>query len=306
MAKKDRQMIVEQIVAASIVLTTPILLAAMGGLVNREAGIVNIALDAKMLAGAFVAVVVSSATGSWLIAVLAAAVAGAVIGLLFSLAVTRLGANMIIAGLGLNFLVAGLLGFILSWNFNSSGTLRMPDVQLLPKLFPQSASSVPVIGSALAQLEPLTVFAWAFVFALPFLLTQTRFGLRLRATGSAPQVADAMGLESRRIRDISTAIAGFLSGLGGAHLALASIGLFNEGLSAGRGFIALAAFYFARNRPVATAMVCLFFGFLDATQIRMQTAGLPPKLVGTIPYVMVILALCVAGWHTKRRERQAR
>ena len=291
---------IDQILTASIVLTTPILLAAVGGLINRHAGIVNIALDAKMLAGAFVAVIISSLTGSWLTAVGAAAFAGAFVGYLFALAITRMRADMIVAGLGLNFLVAGLIGFVLSWAFNSSGTLRMPDVQLLPKVLPESVSAVPVIGSMLAVLEPVTIFAWLSVLVLPFLLANTRFGLRLRATGNAPRVAFAMGLGPRRLQDISTAIAGAFSALGGAHLALASIGLFNEGLTAGRGFIALAAFYFGRNRPVPTALVCLLFGMLDAAQIRMQTAGLPPKLIGTIPYLMVMLALCWAGWRSSR------
>ena len=299
-------MIVEQILSASIILTTPILLAAIGGLINRHAGIVNIALEAKILAGAFVAVIVSSLTGSWLIAVLAAAASGAFVGLLFSLAITRMRADMIVAGLGLNFLVAGLIGFVLSWAFNSSGTLRMPDVQLLPKILPDPVAAVPVVGSMLARLEPITLFAWLSVLVLPFVLSDTRFGLRLRATGNAFRVAHAMGLAPKRMQDISTMIAGAYSGLGGAHLALASIGLFNEGLSAGRGFIALAAFYFGRNRPVPTALVCLLFGFLDATQIRMQTAGLPPKLIGTIPYLMVMLALCWAGWRSsKARARTA-
>ena len=299
-------MIVEQVLSASIILTTPILLAAIGGLINRHAGIVNIALEAKILAGAFVAVIVSSLTGSWLIAVLTAAASGAFIGLLFSLAITRMRADMIVAGLGLNFLIAGLIGFVLSWAFNSSGTLRMPDVQLLPKILPDPVAAVPVVGSMLAGLEPITLFAWLSVLVLPFVLSDTRFGLRLRATGNAPRVAHAMGLAPKRMQDISTMIAGAYSGLGGAHLALASIGLFNEGLSAGRGFIALAAFYFGRNRPVPTALVCLLFGFLDATQIRMQTAGLPPKLIGTIPYLMVMLALCWAGWRSsKARARMA-
>ncbi len=291
---------IDQILTASIVLTTPILLAAVGGLINRHAGIVNIALDAKMLAGAFAAVIVSSLTGSWLVAVIAAAVVGAFVGYLFSLAITRMRANMIVAGLGLNFLIAGLIGFILSWAFNSSGTLRMPDVQLLPRVLPEMVSAVPVIGSMLAKLEPLTLFAWLSVLVLPFLLADTRFGLRLRATGNAPQVAHAMGIGPKGLQDISTAIAGAFSALGGAHLALASIGLFNEGLTAGRGFIALAAFYFARNMPVQTALVCLLFGTLDAAQIRMQTAGLPPKLIGTIPYVMVMLALCWTGWRSSK------
>lgn len=297
-------MIVDQIIAASLVLTTPILLAAMGGLVNRQGGIVNIALDAKMLTGAFVAVVISSATGSWFVAVLAAAIAGAAVGYLFSLVITRAGANMIVAGLGLNVFVAGVLGFVLSWFYDTSGTLRLPDVQLLPKLLPETVERIPVIGVALAELEPLTIFAWLSVFVLPFLLANTRFGLRLRATGNAPQVARAMGISQRTVQDASTAFAGFFSGLGGAHLALASIGLFNEGLTAGRGFIALAAFYFGRDKPMATALVCLLFGFLDATQIRMQTAGLPPKLIGTIPYLMVLVALCIAGWRAHRAKER--
>ncbi len=298
-------MIVDQIIAASLVLTTPILLAAMGGLVNRRAGIVNIALDAKMLAGAFVAVVVSSATGGWFFAVLAAAVAGAAIGLLFSLVVTRAGANMIVAGLGLNVFVAGVIGFILNWVYDSSGTLRLPDVQLLPRLLPEQVSNVPVVGLALSELEPLTVFAWVSVAVLPFMLAHIRIGLWLRATGNAPQVARAMGISAPNVQDFSTAFAGFFSGLGGAHLALASIGLFNEGLTAGRGFIALAAFYFGRDRPLTTALVCLLFGFLDASQIRMQTAGLPPKLIGTIPYLMVLVALVIAGWRAHRGKAAA-
>ena len=298
-------MIAEQIIAASVVLTTPILLAAIGGLINRQGGIVNIALDAKMLAGAFAAVVISSATGSWLAAIVAAAFAGSVIGYLFSLVVTRAGANMIVAGLGLNVFVAGVLGFILNWFYNSSGTLRLPDVALLPKMLPEWTAEIPLIGLAVSELEPLTVLAWITVLVLPFLLANTRWGLRLRASGNAPQVARAMGIPQKAIQDSSTAIAGLFSGLGGAHLALASIGLFNEGLTAGRGFIALAAFYFGRDRPVATALVCLFFGFLDATQIRMQTAGLPPKLIGTIPYLMVLIALCFAGWRRLRAKEAA-
>lgn len=293
----------EQLLAASIVLTTPILLAAIGGLVNRQGGIVNIALEAKMIAGAFVAVIVSAATGSWLVAVLAAAVVSAAIGYLFSLAITRARANMIIAGLGLNVMVAGFVGFFMDIVFGSSGTLRLPGVALLPKALPRWVSDIPLVGDMLAGLDPLTLFAWASVAALPFLLANTRLGLRLRAAGNAPLVARSVGLREKSLQDVGTTFAGFYSGLAGAHLALGSIGLFNEGLTAGRGFIALAAFYFARNRPVGTALVCLFFGFLDATQIRLQTAGLPPQLIGTLPYAMVVAGLCLAAWNMKRTAR---
>ena len=125
--------LIEQVIASSIYMTTPILLAGIGGLVNRQAGIVNIALEAKMLVGAFVAIVVSSATGGWFLGVISAGMMAAGVGYLFSLTITRANANMIVAGLGLNILVAGGLGFILSWNFGTSGTLRLPDIHLLPK-----------------------------------------------------------------------------------------------------------------------------------------------------------------------------
>ena len=295
-------MLVEQILVATLVLTTPILLAAMGGLVNRQAGIVNIGLEAKMLAGAFVAVIVSSATGSWLMACLAAAAAGGAIGWLFSLTITRINANMIVAGLGLNVLVAGAIGFVLAYAYRSSGTLRLPDVALLPKLLPEAVAAVPVVGPVLAEIDPLTALAWGTVLVLPFVLANTRIGLWVRATGNAPSVTRAVGLRSKAIQDASTTFAGAFSGLAGAHLALASLGLFNEGLTGGRGFIALAAFYFGRDRPVATAMACLLFGFLDATQIRLQTAGLPPKLIGMTPYLMVLVALVLTNVRARRRS----
>ena len=169
-------MIFEQIIAAGMILTTPILLTAMGGLVNKQAGIVNIGLEGKMLSGAFAAVIISSFTGSWLLAVLGAAFIGAIIGLIFSFTITRAGANMIVAGLGLNVLLAGILGFILNWSFNSSGTLRMPNVVLLPKVLPEQVQIIPIFGKMLAELDPLTIFAWLTVIILPFLLTNTKIG----------------------------------------------------------------------------------------------------------------------------------
>lgn len=294
---------IEQVLAAGVILTTPILLAAIGGLVNRQAGIVNIALEGKMLIGAFVAVVVSSATGSWLMATLAAAVVSMVIGWIFALSITRLGANMIIAGLGLNVLAAGAIGFIMSVVYGSSGTLRLPDVVLMPRVFPEAIAALPLIGPMLAEVDPLTLFALLCVAALPFLLRATRFGLWIRATGNAAAVVRSVGLNPKRVQEAATAFAGAFAGLAGAQLALASIGIFNEGLTAGRGFIALAAFYFARDKPWQTAAACLLFGLLDAAQIRMQTVGLPPRLIGALPYLMVLIALIVTQYRSLRRPQ---
>lgn len=294
---------IEQILAAGIILTTPILLAAIGGLVNRQAGIVNIALEGKMLAGAFVAVLVSSLTGSWLIGTLAAALVSMLIGYVFALSITRLGANMIIAGLGLNVLVAGAIGFIMSISYGSSGTLRLPNVDLLPRVLPEAIDVVPLVGPALANLDPLTIFAVLSIAVLPFILSATRFGLWIRATGNASPVVRSVGLKPKLVQEASTAFAGFFSGIAGAQLALASIGIFNEGLTAGRGFIALAAFYFGRDRPWQTAAACLLFGLLDAAQIRMQTVGLPPRLIGALPYLMVLVALIITQVRSLRRAQ---
>lgn len=294
---------IEQVLAAGVVLTTPILLAAIGGLVNRQAGIVNIALEGKMLAGAFVAVVVSSATGSWLVATLAAALFSMALGHVFSLSITRLGANMIIAGLGLNVLIAGAIGFVMSIAYGSSGTLRLPDVALLPRVLPEAVDAVPLVGPLLAALDPLTLFALLSVAALPFILGHTRFGLWIRATGNAAPVVRSVGLKPKLVQEAATAFAGFYSGIAGAQLALASIGIFNEGLTAGRGFIALAAFYFGRDRPWATAAACLLFGLLDAAQIRMQTVGLPPRLISALPYLLVLVALVITQIRSVRRAQ---
>ncbi len=294
---------IEQVLASGIVLTTPILLAAIGGLVNRQAGIVNIALEGKMLVGAFVAIVVSAATGSWLVATLAAALTSMLIGWGFALTITRLGANMITAGLGLNVLAAGAIGFLMSYAYGSSGTLRLPDVVLLPHVFPESIERVPVVGQLLANLDPLTILAVLAIAVLPFLLGATRFGLWIRATGNAAPVMRSVGLNPKRMQEAATAFAGVFAGLAGAQLALASIGIFNEGLTAGRGFIALAAFYFGRDRPWQTAAACLLFGLLDAAQIRMQTVGLPPRLIGALPYLMVLVALVVSQMRSLRRTQ---
>ena len=297
-------MLLDQVAASSMILATPILLAAIGGLVNREGGIVNIGLEAKMLAGALAAVVFSAAFGSWWVGVLAGALTGAGIGLFFSLTVTRLHADMIVAGLGLNVFVHGGIGFINTWNYGSSRTVRIPGTEMLPKIHLPVIDDIPLLGAVFSNLDPLTWFAWGSVLVLPVLLYQTPIGLRIRAVGSAEVVARSLGIRTLAIRDATTVFAGFYSGLAGAHLSLATIGLFNEGLTAGRGFIALAAFYFGRDRPWPTALVCLFFGFLDAVQIRLQTQGLPPKLIETIPYLMVLVALCIAGVQASRRHRR--
>lgn len=297
---------IDNIIHAALVMTTPVLLAALGGLVNRIAGLVNIGLDSMMLAGALFGLIVAAATGSWSAALLAAFVVGGVLGLLMSLTVTRLDANEIIVGLGFNIAVAGLVRFFLKTAYGSSGTLNLPDVARLPRFDIPVVQDIPVLGAIFSGHDPLTWAAWLLVPLTAWMLKRTRLGLRLRAAGAAPQAARALGLNPLTLRDASTVFAGAMAGLAGAYLSIGVVGIFNEGITAGRGFIALAAFYFGRNRPWPTAICALLFGFFDAFQIRLQGRGIPAELVQTLPYIMVIIVLTAMAIAVRRRTKGAR
>jgi general nucleoside transport system permease protein len=297
---------IDNVIHAALVMTTPVLLAAIGGLVNRVGGLVNIGLDSMMLAGALVGLILASLTGSWAAALMGAAFVGAVLGLLMSLAITRLEANEIIVGLGFNIAVAGLVRFFLKSAYGSSGTLSLPDVARLPRIEISIVADIPVLGAVLSGHDPLTWAAWLMAPLTAWFLAQTRGGLRLRAAGSAPQAARALGLSPLSLRDASTVFAGLMAGLAGAYLSIGVVGIFNEGITAGRGFIALAAFYFGRNRPWQTAFCALLFGFFDAFQIRLQGRGVPAELVQTLPYAMVILVLTLMAVAVRRARLHGR
>ena len=289
---------------AAMLMTTPILLAAIGGLINRIGGLVNLGLESMMLAGSLVAVELSAATGSATVATVGAAAVGALVGLAMSLVVTRLKANEIIVGLGFTVAVAGLVRFLLKSIYDVSGTFNPPGVVMLPRIEIPVVGDVPILGAVVSGLDPLTWLAWILVPATVFVLHRTRWGLRLRATGCAETTVRAVGLAPLSIRDASTAIAGGLAGLAGAHLSIGVVGLFNEGITGGRGFIALAAFYFGRASPVRTAVGALLFGFFDAAQIRLQGHGVPAEIVQTLPYVIVIVVLTGLGVADRRAVRE--
>jgi general nucleoside transport system permease protein len=267
-------------IEAVFLLWTPLTLAALGGLLHRVGGVVNIGLEGQMLAGALVGALVSGATQNWALGVFAAGAAGGVLGLLMSLTITRLGANEIIAGLGFTIVVGGLVGYLLRSVFDVSGTLRVAGLDPLPRW----------LGT-----DPLFWLAVVLIPAIWWTLGNTVAGLRLRATGDGFDAAGALGLPVNRIRDTAGVLAGLLAGVAGAHLVLGQVGLFNENMVAGRGFIALAAFYFGRARPVPTALACLLFAAFDAAQARLQTTGVPAQLVQTLPYVVVIAVLTVSA-----------
>lgn len=292
------------VISSSLILLVPLLLAAMGGLVHRASGIVNIGLEGQMLIGALLGAVISGATGSWALGMLAAGLTGAVSAWLMTLVITRLQANQIIVGLGFNILAAGVIGFVLTWQMGVSGTYRVPGLDRLPRYDIVWLDSIPVLGPVFNHKDLVFWLTLVLIPLLVWLLRSTRFGVRVRAAGDAEQAAASQGINVLSIRERAGAIAGALAGLGGAYLSVAQVGLFNDEMVAGRGFIALAAFYFGRARPVPTALACLVFAFFDALQVNLQSSSSTSQLLTTLPYLSVLIALAIAAYRDSiRREK---
>src|SRR5438094_749332 len=254
------------VLAAAAPSTTSILLASMGGLINRQGGIVNIGLEPMMLVGAFAAVIVSAQTGNPFLGLLAATASGALLGLVFSWSITRLGANEIVAGLGLNLLVLGFFGYLLPTVFKIEGTYLPPGLVGLPRVNIPLIGQIPGLGPIISGHDVVTYLSWLSVPLVSLFLYRTPLGIQLRATGANEEAARAAGVPTLRLRDFSTVVAGAFAGLAGAQLSLGVVTLFNKTMTGGRGFIALAAFYFGDARPGLTALGAVIFGVFEAAR----------------------------------------
>ena len=257
-----------------------------------------------MLAGALLGVVVSGHTGSWVLGIAAASLTGGVTGLLMTLVITRLRANEIIVGLGFNILVAGVIGFVLRWKLGVSGTLRMDGLARVPRWHVDFLQHLPVARELLNNKDILFVLALLLVPATAWMLRNTAYGLRLRSAGDSPSAAESLGVNVLLMRETAGFVAGLLAGIGGGYLSLAQVGLFNSEMIAGRGFIALAAFYFGRNKPVPTAVACVIFAFFDALQVSLQTGTSVGQLLTTLPYLIVVVALALSASQQRSRARK--
>ncbi|QIM16788.1 ABC transporter permease [Leucobacter insecticola] len=294
---------IDSIIGSTLLLAVPLVLAALGGAIHRCAGVVNIGLEGQMLVGAFAGIVASSVTGSWLVGLLVGGIGGGLAGFVMSLVITRLSANEIIVGLGFNILALGIVGFTLRAVYGVSGTLRFPDQPRLPRIIIPGLDEVPILGAIVSGKDVLFWFAVLLVPFLAWAFANTRWGIRTRATGVSESATASLGVRTLGLRDIAGTLAGVLAGLGGVSLALGVSGLFNENMIAGRGFVALAAFYFGRSRPLPTALACLLFSFFDALQIRLQTGGgFSADLIQTLPYLAVVVVLAWAGYSGLRRR----
>jgi len=268
-------------------LATPLVLAALGGMFSERSGVVNIALEGTMLAGAFSAAAVTYAVGNPWIGLLAGIGAGLLIAAIHALACIRYQANQVVSGTAINILMVGVPGFLSGAFFLSSGsTPQLPREQLIP--------NTPIVIAAL--MVPLS---W-------YVLYRTPFGLRLRSVGDNPEAADAAGVSVERIRYTGVLLSGVLAGIGGAYLSIGQSSLFTRNMTSGRGFIALAALIFGKWRPLQTMLACLLFGFTEAVSIQMQGVvklpsgeDIPVQFIQMVPYVLTVVVLAGFIGHSR-------
>lgn len=290
--------------AAGIRLSTPVLLAALGGLFTQQANILNIALEGMMLFGAFAGVFTVYYTGSVPLAVLAAVAVGMLVSLLFAVFTIRFRADAVVAGIALNLFSSGATIFLLRAIFKTKGAFSGDKVLPLPRVTIPGLEAVPVIGPLLSGHSVLVYVAFLLVPVCHVLLYHTRLGLRIRAVGEYAPAAQAVGVNPDRIRYLAVLISGALSGLAGVHLSMGYLQMFVENMVAGRGFMAIAAIMFGKATPVGTMLASLVFGLADALGARLQTLGYPSQFVLMLPYAITVIVLVAVAARSTRRVRR--
>jgi len=280
---------------STLVAATPLLLAALGETLVERSGVINIGLEGILLAGAFAGMAGSYFTGSPSLGLLLGALSGILIVLLYAWLTVGLGADQIVVGVSLNLLAAGLTGVLYRGLFGVTG--QALTVSTFPTIFIPLLSSLPFLGTALFQHTVLVYLSLLIVPLVGLFLFYTRAGLQLQAAGEHPQAAETLGISVLRMRTLALIAEGILGGIAGSYLSLAYSNTFIEGMSAGRGFIALAIVIFGRWRPVGVLGGALFFGAATALQFHLQALGsaIPYQFVLMLPYGLTLLALAFAG-----------
>lgn len=280
-----------ELLRSALRLATPLALAAIGGILSERSGVVNIGLEGQMLMGAFVGWASAVALGNGWLGVMCGMSAGALLGLLHALLTQRFRADHVVSGMAVNLLSAGGTVFLLRRFFE-----RPPDAPGVPEWGLKWLEPVPVLGGLLAGQSPFILLMLGLPFVLHTGLYHTMWGLRVRASGESMRKSRLAGISVVAIRYQCVILSGALAGLAGTYLSLSQLKVFTEGMSAGKGFIALAAVIFGRWTPLGATAAALGFGFLDALQQRLQGETLfgvqvPSELLLSLPYLLTIVAL---------------
>ncbi len=289
------------LLAATMRLATPLILGSLSGIWSERSGVINIGIEGMMLTGAFTGYVVAQQTaesatwmvgpfhGNLILGILAACVAGSVLGLVHAFWSLKLRTDQIISGTAINILALGLTAYLLRLIFDVGGSEKLENT--LPAIISFAMPSKN--GDVAIQFTPIMLTALVLVVISHYALFHTPWGLRTQSCGEHPTTVRTLGMSVEFIRYTNLAISGALAGLAGAFLTLEQIGQFNEGMTSGKGFIALAVMIFGRWKPFMALAAGLFFGLADASQVLLQTWGIqiPPEFLEMLPYVLTIVAL---------------
>jgi general nucleoside transport system permease protein len=276
--------------ASSLRLAVPLAFAGLGGLFSERSGVLNIALEGMLLTGAFTSAAATFYTGNVWIGVIAAIIVGGLTGLLHAFLSVTLHVNQLVSGLAINLVASGLTSFLSRLVFSGGNAQRVAGIN--PITIPILADT-PIVGNLLFRQDVLVYLLFLLVFISSYILFHTSPGLTLRAVGEHPSAADTSGISVQMVRYLAVVTSGCLAGLGGAYLCLVQVKYFAEGMSAGKGFIAIAALIFGRWNPIGTVLACLLFGATEALQLRIQALGanLPYQFLIMLPYAIALFAL---------------
>ncbi|ASS67719.1 ABC transporter permease [Paenibacillus sp. D51F] len=295
-----------QLINTTLVFSTALILAALGGIFSERSGVVNIGLEGLMIVGAFSAAVFTYFSSEWgfgggspWFGLLMAVVCGVIFSLLHAVASITLKANQVIIGVVINILALGATIYLVKSLFDGQGQSENLTGIAFTKWNIPGLSDIPFIGEALFKAYPTTYICYVLVFLSWFVLYRTRFGLRLRAVGEHPGAADTVGISVTKYRYIGVMLSGAFAGLGGAAISLTTTYDFSHTTISGQGFIAIAAIIFGRWHPIGAAGAALFFGFAQALRFQAQlfewSKAIPNEFLYMLPYVLTLLLLAFAA-----------
>lgn len=295
--------VVLELLASTLALATPLIFAGLGGVFSEKSGVVNIGLEGMMIIGAFFGVYGSHVTGSAIVGIIIAIIAGGLIALIHAFLSINLKADQVISGTAINLFSQALAAFLIFKLFGKGG--QTDAVNGLTYRVSGAIRNIPILGKFISELNWFVFIAIVVVIATHFIMYKTPWGLRIRAVGEHPKAADTLGINVLKTRYICVVISGMLAGLGGAALSLGSTPIYRDGMVSGRGFIALAALIFGNWKPFGTLWACLLFSFANALQLKSQLLGLnlPTEAYSAFPYILTMIAL--AGFVGKTRAPEA-
>ncbi|MBR6090600.1 MAG: ABC transporter permease [Anaerolineaceae bacterium] len=286
---------ISNLLLATVRMAVPLIFIATAELYSERAGMVNIGLEGLAAIGSLVGFLMCYITGSAWIGILCGAIAGILVNTIYAFATVTLCANHTVYGMAINIFAPALASFINRIYFGAGSQLNQ--IKLMDTVNIPGLKDIPFIGPLLFNQTPMVYLAFALVIFTSIFFNRTKAGLNYKSVGEHPKAAATLGIPVIRIKYLSCVICGALAGIGGAYLTTCYSNTFTEGNIAGRGFIGLAAVIFGRWNAVGVMLACLFFGFCDALQIRLQvmSIGIPYQFFQMIPYVATIIVLSILG-----------